>query len=192
MYQHNPEYFIAIVECGNLTRASEKLFISQPSLSKYLKRLEENLGVQLFDRNTSPLRLTYAGERYYNYLLDMQRMDKDLHKEFYDISQHERGRIRLGIALWRGACLLPDVFPSFHKEYPEIEIELFEGNSSQMQNALINDNIDLAVMNLPHTINYYKLTCETILEEPILLSVPTEHPATQAVLSQCATGRDPR
>ena len=185
MYQHNPDYFITIAECGSLTKASEKLFVSQPSLSKYIKRLEDNLGTQLFDRSYSPLRLTYAGERYYKYVLEMQRMDEDLHKEFQDISKELRGRIRLGIALWRGACLLPDVFPRFHEQYPGIEIELFEGRSNQLENALLNDNIDLACMNLPQILNYSRLTCEIIFEEPILLGVPTQHPVVQELLKNC-------
>ena len=63
MVLHNYEYFVAIVEAGSLTKAAEHLYVSQPSLSQYLKRLEASLGVELFDRSTSPLRLTYTGER---------------------------------------------------------------------------------------------------------------------------------
>lgn len=185
MYLHNPKYFITIVECGSLTKAAEKLFVSQPSLSKYVKRLENNLGIELFDRTSSPLRMTFAGERYYKYILNMQRLNQDLQKEFQDIKKDLRGRIRLGVALWRGACLLPDVFPEFHKKYPNIEIELFEGRSNQLESALLNDNIDMAVMNLPRVMNYTKLSCETIFEEPILLAASTEHPVIQELLKNC-------
>ena len=59
------DYFITIAETGNLTKAAEILYVSQPSLSQYLKRLKNSLGAELFDRNSSPLRLTYAGEKYY-------------------------------------------------------------------------------------------------------------------------------
>ena len=69
MVLHNYEYFVAIVDEGSLTKAAEHLYVSQPSLSQYLKRLEANLGVELFDRSASPLRLTYTGERYYQYVL---------------------------------------------------------------------------------------------------------------------------
>ena len=63
MVLHNYEYFVAIVDEGSLTKAAEHLYVSQPSLSQYLKRLEANLGVELFDRSASPLRLTYTGEQ---------------------------------------------------------------------------------------------------------------------------------
>ena len=185
MIPGNYEYFISIVQCGSLTKAAEKLYISQPSLSQYLKRLESNLGVELFDHGSSPLRLTYTGERYYHHVLQLQKMDKELLKEFQDIKNDVSGRLRLGIALWRGACLLPEVFPCFHKTYPEIEVELFEGRSNQLESALLHDNIDLAIMNLPHNLNYGKLTCERIIEEPILLAAPTTHPVIQELLQNC-------
>ena len=182
---HNYEYFLTIAEVGNLTKAAQILYTTQPALSQYLKRLEKSLGVELFDRSTSPLKLTFTGERYYRHVLQLQKMDKELLKEFHDIKNDICGRLRLGIALWRGACLLPEVYPEFHEKYPGIEIELFEGRSNQLEAALLHDNIDLAVMNLPHNLNYGKLTCEKIIEEPILLAAPTTHPAIQELLQNC-------
>ncbi|MCF2665185.1 LysR family transcriptional regulator [Oscillibacter valericigenes] len=185
MVFRNHEYFVAIVEAGSLTKAAEQLYISQPSLSQYLKRLEASLGVELFDRSTSPLRLTYTGERYYQYVLQLMKLDENVRKEFQDIKNQVSGRLRLGVALWRGACLLPDVFPFFHQQYPDIHIELLEGRSVQLESALMNDKIDLAVMNLPRTLDYGKLTCEIICEERILIAAPTNHPYVQSFLNNC-------
>ena len=171
MVLHNYEYFVAIVDEGSLTKAAEHLYVSQPSLSQYLKRLEANLGVELFDRSASPLRLTYTGERYYQYVLQMMKLDENIRREF----------------LWRGACLLPDVFPSFHRQYPDIHIELTEGRSVQLESALMNDKIDLAVMNLPRTLDYSKLVSEVVCEERILIAAPTQHPYVQNLLADCPT-----
>lgn len=178
----NYEYFLAIVEAGSLTKAAEKLYVSQPSLSQYLRRLEASLDTQLFDRSFSPLRLTYTGERYYQYVLQMVKLDENVRKEFIDIKNQTSGRLRLGLAMWRSACLLPDIFPSFHAQYPNIHLELLEGKSDQLENWLMNDKVDIAVMNLPRTLNYSTLTCEPICEEHILLAAPTEHPAVQQLL----------
>ena len=183
----NYDYFITIAETGSLTKAAERLYVSQPSLSQYLKRLEKSLDVELFDHRSSPLRLTYAGERYYEYAMSLRRMNRAMEQELQDLKNELRGRIRLGIALWRGACFLPDIYPMFHKAYPDIRIELFEGRSDQLERALINDNLDLAVMSLPHNLDYNKLTSEIIFEEPILLAVPTQHPEVQKVLQNCST-----
>lgn len=173
MIFNHPEYFAAIVEAGSLVRASEQLYVSQPYLSQYLKRLEAHLGVELFNHRTSPLRLTWFGEQYYQYVCQMLRLSETIRREFRDAQNFESGRIRLGLALWRGSCLLPEVFPVFHKKYPKIHLELTEGRSSQLETALLNDKLDIAIMNLPLTLSYNKLVCETIFEERIFLAVPT-------------------
>ena len=194
MNTQNLDYFLTIVETGNLTKAAEKLFVSQPSLSQYLKRLEKNLGAELFDRTASPLRLTYSGERYYQYAIQSKKLNENIRRELADISSSQSGLLRLGVALWRGAVLLPDIYPEFHAKYPGICIELFEGRSSQLQNALLNDNIDLAVMNLPRGTNYQKFSIEIFHEEKILLAAPASHPFVQDLMSRqnAAAGNRPR
>lgn len=184
LFKH-ADYFIAIVEEGNLSKAAERLFVSQPSLSQYLRRLESDLNVELFDHSVSPLRPTYAGERFYQYAQQMLKLEENSRRELHDIQAQQSGCLRLGVAFWRGACLLPDVFPYFHKTYPGIHLELLEGRSSALEIALMNDKIDLAVINLPKTLDYGQLTCEVIFQEQILLAAPSTHPAVQAILANC-------
>ena len=182
MMFRNYEYFVAIAEAGSLTRAAEILYVSQPSLSQYLRRLESELGVELFNHRTSPLKLTYTGERYYESVKQMMRLEENIKKEFQDIKNQESGCLRLGIAFWRGACLLPDIFPEFHRQYPGIRIELMEDHSDKLALALMNGKLDIAVMNLPHTLDYRKLTSDIIFEERILLAAPTRHPYIRTLL----------
>lgn len=179
------DYFVTIVETGSLTRAAEKLYVSQPYLSQYLKKLEKSLGVTLFDRTTSPMKLTYPGERYYRHVLQVNRMNENMRKELQDIQSDTGGKLRLGVALWRGACLLPDVFPGFYRTFPNIKLELTEGSSNLLKAALMNDRIDIAVLNLPHALDYSNLMCELICRERILLAAPSNHPAVQEVLQNC-------
>lgn len=80
MKNTNNEYFLTIIEEGSLSKAAQKLYLSQPSLSQYVKRMEKRLGVELFDHNSSPLKLTYSGERYYEFLLEEQKMRKKFYK----------------------------------------------------------------------------------------------------------------
>ena len=182
MYIQKLDYFIVIAETGNLTKAAEILHVSQPSLSQYLKRLENSLEVELFDRATSPLKLTYAGEKYYAYAKDSHRREENIRKELLDISGQVGGRLRLGVPLWRGSALLPHVFPAFHEKYPKIALEVFEGRADRLQKMLMNDGIDLAVMNLPRTINYDRLACEVFMEERIMLAMPVTHPEARPYL----------
>ena len=185
MLFRNYEYFIAIADAGSLTKAAERLYVSQPSLSQYLKRLEKRLGVELFDHTASPLKLTYTGERYYHYVRQVKHLEENVQKEFQDIQQEVSGRLRLGVALWRGACLLPDVFPRLHQQYPEIQLELIEARSVELEQALLEDRIDFAILNLPRSLNYGALSCEIICGERILLAAPTKHPMVHALLQDC-------
>ena len=189
MLTQNPEYLITIVQCGNLTKAAEKLFVSQSSLSQYLKRLETNLNVQLFDRSVSPMRLTYAGELYYRYVLQWRDMDQHVQEELAGIRQELTGNLRLGIALWRGACLIPDVFPQYHKTYPGVKLEIYEGRFDQLETALMNHEIDLAIANLRPSGDYEKFDVEPIMKERILLAAPTANPWVQEQLRTCAYDR---
>ena len=182
MISQNPDYFITIVECGNLTKAANKLYISQPSLSQYIKRLEDSLGIELFDRTSSPMKLTYAGERYYEYILKTKQMELNINEELLEIRQERRGNIRLGIALWRGACLIPEVFPEYHSKYPDVTLELFEGGFIQMKNALSNYEIDLMISNLLVNGSYGEFEVDKILTERILLAVPTNSEAARQAL----------
>lgn len=185
MQQLNLENFAVIVECGSLTKAAEKLYVSQSSLSQYLKRLENSLGIALFDRSVVPMRLTYAGERYYTYVNSLRQMDQDMRKELKDLQNENCGRIRLGIPLWRGACMLPDFFPAFHKDYPGIKLELMEGPARRLEAALLEDRLDLVVINLLQNIEDEQLETETIFGETILFAAPNAHPAVQKLLPVC-------
>lgn len=186
MQQLNLDHFAMIVECGSLTKAAERLFVSQSSLSQYLKRLEGSLGVALFDRGTTPMRLTYAGERYYAYVNQVRKMTQDIRQELIDVKEENRGRIRLGIPLWRGACMLPEFFPAFHRDYPGITLELTEGSGQYLEAALMEDTIDLAIFNiLGDAVADDRLESEIIFDEPLLYAAPTMHPAVQWMLATC-------
>ena len=189
MFFKNYQYFLAIVEYGGLTRAAEALYISQPSLSKYLSRLEANLGVELFDHSASPLKLTYAGQRYYDYVKRLQLMEQRLTRELEDIRADESGEIHLGIAQWRGAILLPRLLPRFHKVYPRVDVTITEGRASQVEAALTQGKLDFCLMNLPS--HYPNLTKQEILwNEKVLLVGNRAHPEVQRALEELPVGED--
>ncbi|MCD8009880.1 MAG: LysR family transcriptional regulator, partial [Lachnospiraceae bacterium] len=90
------KYVCMLAECGNLTRAAEKLFISQPALSIYITNLEKNMGVRLFDRSGKRFVLTYAGERYVEKAKQMLQLEWEFNEELLVLAREETGRIRLG------------------------------------------------------------------------------------------------
>ena len=94
-------YVIAVAEKGNVSKAAESLFISQPSLSRYIKDLENRLGVQLFQRINNRLVLTYAGEKYVETSKKITGLYSDLEKELSGINESLSGRLCIGCALLR-------------------------------------------------------------------------------------------
>ena len=103
------KYVCTLAELGNLTRAAERLYISQPALSIYITNLEKNLGTPLFDRSGKKFTLTYAGEQYVKRAEKMLELEREFNEEIEKISRETAGRIRLGISQRRGCLFLPPV-----------------------------------------------------------------------------------
>ena len=182
---HKCQYFLAVAEEKNFTRAAEKLYISQSALTKYIKRLEESLGVTLF-RRTSPVQLTYAGELYLQYVKKTALQEEELTRKFEEICHHDRGQIRLGIARFRSSILLPDILPLFKKRFPKVSISLIEMQSRDLVNELQNDRIDFCISNPLDIINYTDLHYEPLYQERLLLAVDSRYPALQHLIASPA------
>ncbi|MCH5164608.1 MAG: LysR family transcriptional regulator [Clostridiales bacterium] len=144
----NLEYFVTVAEELNITKAAERLYISQQSLSNQIIKLENELNVKLFSRTPS-LSLTYAGAS----LLKHARSILDLHNqmlcEIEDIKENKRGFIKIGVSHTRGRVLLPDILPSFQAKYPLVEVNLVEGNTETLENKLRHGEIDVVLSFTP-------------------------------------------
>ena len=101
------EYILTIARERSLSRAAEKLFITQPALSLFLSRLEEQLQIRLFERTSRGLTLTYAGERYVAFARNCLAMERSFDQELCDIQACRKGRIRIGTSPHIGSIVLP-------------------------------------------------------------------------------------
>lgn len=181
MLYKNYEYFLAIANKGSLTKAAESLYITQPSLSKYLSRLESSLNMELFDRSSSPMKLTYAGKRYYEYVQNMLALDQRLSEEFDEIRDNVRGEVTIGIASWRSGIIMPTLLPMFHQRYPHIHINVEEGRSYTFERAMLNGRVDFCMMTIPSSFSV-ATTCESMGMEKLYLAGNLAHPAVQKCL----------
>jgi len=161
------KYILTVAEHRSITRAAEELFITQPSLSHFIAKTEEEMGVRLFDRSTTPLSLTFAGEQYVETALQILRLNEQLTKELRDTSQNIRGRINVGMPRERAAYMIPLLLPPFHKIYPGIEINLVESKSDSLIEAVTRGRTDFAIMPEPHRVA--GLECEMICQEELVL-----------------------
>ncbi|WP_188538890.1 LysR family transcriptional regulator [Paenibacillus segetis] len=168
------QYTLQIAEEKNFSRAAEKLHIAQPSLSQQLSKLEQELGVKLFHRNTSSVELTHAGASFISHARKIMDAVEQLHQEMDDISQLRAGRVIIGSMPITGSHLLPYVLPAFKEAYPEIRVTLLEDTSLNLEKLTAGGGTDLSLLSLP--LQEPTLTYETICEEKIDLAVPPNHP----------------
>jgi len=136
------KYFLMVAEELNITRAAERLYISQQSLSNHISNMERELDVKLFTRSPK-LALTYAG----NLLVDTATQILELNSQYLakvgDINRHYLGVLRVGVSHTCGLAMLPKILPRFREEFPLVEFSLFEGNSNQLEDELNHGRIDL-------------------------------------------------
>lgn len=168
-------YVKMIVESKSISEAAKKLFIAQPSLSQALQKIEENIGTQLFIRNHDGMKLTLAGERYYLTATEILNIYNDFKNEVTYINDLKKGRITIGITNFMGTYLLPKLIPLYMKDYPNIEINIKEENSSVLERSLIDGTIDFAIMHY-HPFNANdSIKYDLLFKDPFLLVTQKDH-----------------
>lgn len=161
------EYFEVLAQERNFTRAAERLHMTQQSLSSHIAGMEKELGCQLLVRRV-PLELTYAGEVMLRYASRFHKEHETLLREFCDISQNQKGVLRVGAAATRGQILLPEIIASFQKKYPNIRLDLTEASNDILQQELLKGTIDIAIADFPKSLPGIVLQ-EFYYEETVLL-----------------------
>ena len=146
MEYHNFDYFLTIVETGNITRAAEKHYISQPSMTQYLNKLEKRLGVKLFDRSSTPLSLTKAGEIFLSYVKKCTQLDHELERELEAVKTAVTGSVRFGIPLQMQQILVRDLIPPFMEQNPFIDISIRDDASPALEKAVMGNRVDCALV----------------------------------------------
>ena len=162
-------YITTVADCRSITAAARKLYISQPSLSHIVSKVEQDVGVKLFDRGTSPLTITYAGEKYVETARKILLMSDNLRKELIDAGLGEKGRINFGMPTERAGYMLPAVIPEFKKQYPGIELQVMEAKSDELLQAILRDDISFYVIPRSQGELPVGLKAESIYREQLLL-----------------------
>ena len=163
------DYVLAIAEEQNLTRAAKKLYISQPTLTMYLNRLEENLGVKLFDRKKNPIAITPAGRKYIEKMTEISEEEQILRGELRSV-QDPAQTFRIGAARVRGHYWLPLLMEILSERYPDMNFVISLGAERHLQRLLEKHSIDMAIGSLTEIPKgEVPLVIEPISTERILL-----------------------
>ncbi|ONI42039.1 LysR family transcriptional regulator [Candidatus Epulonipiscium fishelsonii] len=174
-------YVLAIAKYQNITKASQHLFISQPSLSNFIKTLEKALGVKLFNKIGNRFVLTYAGECYVEKAKSILILKEELDLQLSDIVYLNQGRLNLAMPFTRGLYLIPSTLPKFSSLYPKIKINILEGNTQDLEKMILTGEADIAILNGP--IHHNNLEFEKLHQEEIVLVTSKNHPlANQRVI----------
>lgn len=141
----NLEYFLTLAKELNFTKAANKLYISQQSLSAHIFKLEKFFNVKLFDRK-QPITLTPAGKCLFNRASEIFILKSTLEKEINNIKNNTLGELSIGVTVSRGPLILPSILKQFSLEYPSIKVNIFQQDSSQkLEESLLDGKVDLII-----------------------------------------------
>lgn len=168
------EYFVEVARERSFTKAAHNLHITQPTVSKMIKGLEEELGVTLFHRTGKQNELTDAGQAILNQSQHIIGSFRHLTNELGEVMKLKKGKIRIGLPPTAGSVFFPTIIGSFKKQYPEIEINLFEIGSKKVEIGVESSTLDIGITCTPPN-NHDAFESISLITDPLLLAVPASH-----------------
>lgn len=164
------KYVYEVYKERSFTKAAQNLYISQPSLSARIKKIEEIIGEPLFDRSTTPLQLTEVGKVYIEAAEEITQIEQRVENYINDLAGLKTGNLAVGASTLFAAYVVPSLITQFNQKFPDVHIQLIEGNTAELEEMLGSNVLDFVIDNYHYdSILYNK---ELYCEENILLAVP--------------------
>ncbi len=167
------EYVTTISDTNSFSEAAESLGIAQPALSRYIVKLEKELGVELFDRSSLPIILTEAGRYYVEAGRQILAINHQLKKRLDDVKAHKNLEIRIGTGPSRAPALLPFILEEFSGDQPDVKIKVSECRTAELAERLKDGKVDLIITFYDHTTENFGM--EELFEERVELAVSKKH-----------------
>lgn len=164
------KYVYEVYKERSFTKAAQNLYISQPSLSARIKKIEEIIGEPLFDRSTTPLQLTEVGKVYIEAAEEITQIEQRVENYINDLAGLKTGNLAVGASTLFAAYVVPSLITQFNQKFPDVHIQLIEGNTAELEEMQGSNALDFVIDNYHYdSILYNK---ELYCEENILLAVP--------------------
>ncbi|MGB6102786.1 MAG: LysR family transcriptional regulator [Pusillimonas sp.] len=173
------EYFLALAETGQVSKAALRCNVSQSSVTIALRGMEQALGVPLFIRHSRGLRLTEAGERFVHHARNVTRAASRAIEDIQTTPSHVRGLLRIGVTETISAYLVPRLLSTVEQRFPELKIQIIESDRSSIEQGLMNGDLDLALLLVSNLTQVHELAYHVMLKSPRRLWVPSDHPLQQ-------------
>lgn len=164
--------FITVANCGNMHKAAEKLYITQPAISQSIKELENFYNVPLFDRLSKKLMLTTYGAKLYDYSVQLLSMYEQMNKEMLELSTSPI--IRIGGSISAGTVMLKKILKELEKSFPSIDIRVDVYNTSVIEEMILRNQLDVAIVE--GIVKDERITQIPVYEDELVLLVGKDHP----------------
>ncbi|MCX7779437.1 MAG: LysR family transcriptional regulator [Negativicutes bacterium] len=172
------EYFLEVVRQGSFSKAAAALHVTQPSISKMIQSLEDELGATLIIRNAKQIELTDAGKVILAQAQQIVERFQNLTAELDDIVHLKKGKIRIGLPHITGSTVLPRMLGEFNQRFPNIQIQLFEFGSKKIQSGVQEGSLDIGIVcTLPAKTDIFAVV--PLLKDPLRVIVHPGHPLAQ-------------
>jgi len=166
-------FALSIARHKNLTRAAQELYVSQPTLSKCLRKLEEEAGGKLFSRLDSRYYPTALGEQYLEYARSVLALEAQWRRKAAAINTTREGELNVALPLMRSFCMAPRIIPAFREMYPGFLLNLYEESTDIQERLLLDAKIEFAIFSEPRP--HPRLNYEPLVREEIVLVLPPDH-----------------
>ncbi|AIQ14909.1 cidABC operon transcriptional activator CidR [Paenibacillus durus] len=167
------QYFVEAARLNSFSKAAKSLYITQPTVSKMIRQIEEELGADLFYREGKSIKLTDAGEILLAKAQNIVESFHSLSSELDSLRSLKQGHIRIGLPPMVGANFFPAVIGRFHHKYPDVTIRLYEDGAKKVENDVETGVLDIGVVVLP--VSEDKFHIFSFAEERLELLVPFGH-----------------
>jgi LysR family hydrogen peroxide-inducible transcriptional activator len=177
MEVHQLRYVVAIARTGSFSRAAGDCHVSQPSLSQQVRKLEDELGERLFERDRRRTRLTSSGERFVTRAARILDELAEAEREARETHEVTRGQVSVGVLPTIAPYLLPPIIGDFTARFPGVQIVIHEDTTATLASLVASYEVDLAIASLPLRDPAFEIA--PLLTEELLLAVPPDHPLTR-------------
>ncbi|MTV81486.1 LysR family transcriptional regulator [Secundilactobacillus folii] len=169
-------YFIAVTDYASFTKAAEHLFVTQPTLSRQISDLENEMGTALFIRGHHALKLTAAGKRFFKEAQKITNQVDHLKDTVNPSADNQAGILKIGYQSFLDTSLMYDIVKQVSQKYPDIEMPLFRGTPAELRNQLVTHQCDVVFTLTPCIEGFTGIDYLDLQKNQIKLAVPHDHP----------------
>lgn len=182
------EYVYEVYKEKSFSKAAQNLYISQPSLSATIKKIEARIGFPLFDRSTTPIQLTHCGKEYVKCIEKIIDIRNGFENFLSDMDELRTGNIAIGGSNLFASYILPPIITDFREKFPQVSIHMVEANTALLEQQLFSGALDLVIDNYEFNENIYSK--HKYCNEHLLLAVPKKFEVNKLVRDYQLTSHD--